>query len=606
MYALEFLIIFGGIKLKVMNRRFSIKAAVETVIGAVRRFPVATGFLTVFIVSVIVGIHYDESIDGKNLFLMHWWTGTAFLLNVVLRLWRESAYGSFRTGDQTKSAPEEKDNASVSGIKWNAVLLIVNVLWLGIALVFRSHWGDRLSWNIATIAIVTALTAGIFLVPFLRRENGDIGLWNHILDTFTSALTSIAVGVLLTCGIDVLLFAVEMLFGVDVDWKIYVDVAWTCILFIGPLIFLQLIPRSENIGTERPGKTGLSLVHYVLMPLLAAYLVTLYAYAAKILLTWELPRGGVSWLVSISMLCLVLVVYFIYPVQSRDGERRLDRGILRCLPAVFLPLLILMTVGIIRRVGDYGITIMRLYLILFNVWCYAVCIGLILCKSRRIKWVPLSFVALLLLSSLGPQNFASITRRTLFRQIRAEVNAEAPDAVFPLDSAMYDALMTNGDSAFVFKVDSKMSYISTAFPEESYRLVDSSFSLRWRFGLYADDVQMDTVSVDNSSLWSVYPVNKDIQVLPDGYDGIIPEFYLTRILPAADTLYFNVTSDSLRVALPMASLKEAAAQQGIGSYPVYGDGIILYPSSLDVLLMDDGNYRLTISAVALIKTSSFR
>ncbi len=584
-----------------MRKRLSLKTISETISGAVRRFPVSVIFLAVFAASVVTDNHCDDILPERWWFFLHWWCGTAALLNVVLQLWNESA--ARQVSDDVEIA---HDNGWVS---W-CMPFIVNALWLGLAVLFSRHWPADIAWNVAAAVIPVILAVSIPMIPSLVSRtagaNGDIGLWNHIVDTASGALTAIAVMLLLTIGIDVLLFAIDSLFGADISWKLYMDVVWVCTMFAGPLVFLHLIPLTENTAPERPGKTGLALVHYILMPLLAAYLITLYAYAAKILIAWELPNGGVSMLISISMLCLVLVIFFIYPVQFRGTERRMDGRILRWLPAVFLPLLLLMTVGIIRRISDYGITIMRLYLILFNVWCYIVCIGLIACRSRRFGWVPLSFMALLLLSSSGSWNFTSVTRRTLMRQVQNEINANAPDAVFPLDSAMYDSLMNNGDSAFVFKVDSKMSYISDKFPAASYSLVDSSFSYRWEFGLYANDVQVDTVAVDNSSMWSVYPVNADMLTFPDGYDGIIPEFHLTRKLPASDTLYFNVTADSLHVALPLAPLKEASALQGIGSYPVYGERVIIYPSELVVFITDDGCLDLTISGTALIKTFSPR
>ncbi len=576
-----------------MRVRVLLKSAVEAIAGAVRRFPLAVAFLTIVIVSVILCIHCEETIPEKNRFFLLWWSGTAAMLNVALRLWRESEIGIWRETESERHPAAEK--------RWRAIVLLTNVLWPGVAALFRAHCPDSLAWNTAAATIVFTLAASIILVPFLRRDSGsDTGFWNYTLDTLTSALTSFAIGVLLTIGIDVLLLAVETLFGVDVDWKIYVDVAWTCILFIGSIIFLQLLPRSENAGVRRPGKTGLALVHYILMPLLAAYLITLYVYAAKILLSWELPRGWVSWLVSVSMLCLVLVVFLIYPVQFRSEESRLDRCVRRWLPAVFLPLLLLMSIGIARRVNDYGITVARLYLVLFNVWCYFVCLGLIACKSRKFKWIPQSFIALLLLASIGPWNFTSVTRRTLIHQIWSKVNAVVPDAVFPLDSVAYDSLMTYMDSAFATSVDGKMAYLSDNFPADSYALVDSSFSQRWQFGIYANDVQIDTCTAGDNS-WSVFPLNSDVQAVPDGYSGIIPDFRVNRNVPVADTLYLDVTPDSLRIVIPMKQLKAASAVQGIGSYPIYGDGIILYPSEVIVFRTDDNRYSVSICAVALVK-----
>ena len=72
---------------------------------------------------------------------------------------------------------------------------------------------------------------------------------------------------------------------------------------------------------------------------------TLYIYAVKILLEWKLPCGWVSTLVMASMICLILMMFLLYPVQFRkeDNKWRFDRKALKLLPAIFLPLLIFHT-----------------------------------------------------------------------------------------------------------------------------------------------------------------------------------------------------------------------------------------------------------------------
>lgn len=80
------------------------------------------------------------------------------------------------------------------------------------------------------------------------------------------------------------------------------------------------------------------------------------------------------------------------------------------MPVLILPLLLLMTIGIIRRFNDYGITINRLYLATLNGWFYIVCIGLFVIKARRINWIPVSFAGIFLLTSALPVNYAGITR----------------------------------------------------------------------------------------------------------------------------------------------------------------------------------------------------
>jgi len=151
------------------------------------------------------------------------------------------------------------------------------------------------------------------------------------------------------------------------------------------------------------------------MPLLGAYLLVLYVYAAKILFTWNLPQGWVSILVTVSMGGMLLVTVLLYPTQFREGGS-FDKKALRLLPAIMLPLLVLMSVAIGKRVSDYGITAPRLYVILFNLWCYIVCIVLMISRFRRFWWILASFAVLFLLSSVGPWNFSEVSERSLERR----------------------------------------------------------------------------------------------------------------------------------------------------------------------------------------------
>ena len=146
------------------------------------------------------------------------------------------------------------------------------------------------------------------------------------------------------------------------------------------------------------------------MPLLALYLIVLYVYGIRILVRWELPDGGVGWLVSVLMVGCVVVELGLYPLMRSGEAKPFERWIVRWLPVLILPLLLLMTVGIARRLSDYGITPLRLYLLTFNLWCYAVCIGLFVGRARRIRWIMTSLAAVFLLTSVLPVNFTSVVK----------------------------------------------------------------------------------------------------------------------------------------------------------------------------------------------------
>lgn len=111
-------------------------------------------------------------------------------------------------------------------------------------------------------------------------------------DCTSAFATAFAVGVLLSGGLELLVLAFNGLFGVEIGWKVFADVFLVCMIFVAPMVFMQLIPEKERHDTERPGTTGLGLINYLIFPLFGTYVVTLYVYAVKIVLNGSFLADG--------------------------------------------------------------------------------------------------------------------------------------------------------------------------------------------------------------------------------------------------------------------------------------------------------------------------
>ena len=540
--------------------------------GTFKRFPVSACFMGAAAILAVVLVHSEDKIEGKDSFFLMFWTITAGLLNLAVKL----ALTDWRKGEEHPVKP-----------LW---ALAINVLWLGICLTFRQNWPLDPGWTNAAATLVWIIVSGIFIAPVKQKSDNDTGLWNHIIDCSAATATAFVVGLLFAGGLDLLVLAFNMLFGLEIGWKAFADIFWVSMIFIAPMVFMQLIPTKGRYDTDRPGKTGLGLINYLLFPLLGAYVLTLYAYAVKILFEWNLPRGWVSTLVTVSMLCLVLMIFLIYPVQFRKEENRwrFDRKALRLSPAIFLPLLMLMTVGIVKRITDYGITAPRLYLALFNVWCYAVCIGLTVSKSKRFRWIPLSFLALAALSSVGPQNFAAMSRRSLVSDVKKALTSHSPDIRFPLDSARYSEIMESGDSATVVGIDRKMEYLYTIYPEKVVReIVDTTVGF-WNFGLWAEKRQVDMVAVDADGFRWI-EINARGAVIPEGFTRF-ESINFNGSVPLADTVFVTVSADSVMLAIPMSEIDKADKENGSKPLYFYGDGGVFFTNNISID-NDGGNAR---------------
>lgn len=402
-----------------------------------RRFPLAMLFtllLVCFLFYIIHGGHVGE----KEEFFLVFYPATGALLAVALSLFTEDF---------------KKRIVAV------LTQVVIHAAWLGISVYLAQIDRFSIPQLIAVVATVFAIGLAVFVICFYRK-NQEMQFWNFSIRTAGALVVSVAISGALTLGLLLLVESLKMLFDIEIHEVVYADIWTVCMCLLAPVLFMILIPEGEDkYMNEAPefSRFTQGVVQYLFLPLLGLYLITLYVYAAKILLQWSLPVGGVSYLVSGSMVLMVLLIYVTFPVQHQEGNK-LFKGVARWLPVVMLPLLALMSVAIGRRLSDYGITISRLYLLVFNVWCYAVCLWLIFTRNRRIWLIPTSFAVILFLISVGPQSIANITKRHLLNEAREAFMASGFTKL-PLTDEQYKRWAEVADPDVVAAIDSKLAYL---------------------------------------------------------------------------------------------------------------------------------------------------
>lgn len=137
-----------------------------------------------------------------------------------------------------------------------------------------------------------------------------------------------------------------------------------------------------------------------------------------------------------------------------------------------------MTIGIVRRFNDYGITINRLYLITLNIWCYCVCIILIISKARRVSWIPISFSIIFLLTSVLPVNYASITKHKIQNEISKIIQTQIPTEDLPFSQDKYTQWLKTFSPKRAQQINEKFIYLYEWFGKESIsQWIDEDVSL---------------------------------------------------------------------------------------------------------------------------------
>jgi hypothetical protein len=290
--------------------------------------------------------------------------------------------------------------------------LAVAALWGARCLFFPANDNDMTEAQWVEVGVVCgAAFFAVFFSAFLRRDT-DAPWWNFSLRTLARLILGSLFSGTLFGGLVLAVHAVAELFDVNPPDEIFGWLSVACFVVFAPLYVLAGVPDGETKrdGELRPDHLLKVLALYILGPILAIYVLILYLYLAKIVVTWELPNGWVSWLVTTLGAGGLAMTLLLYPHRMRSGNRLI--GFLsRWTGIIIAPLLLLMTVGIARRVSDYGWTPNRAYILLLNLWFYAIYAWLFIVRGRRVKWILVSAVVVALVSSVGPWSLARISPR---------------------------------------------------------------------------------------------------------------------------------------------------------------------------------------------------
>jgi len=316
--------------------------------------------------------------------------------------------------------------------------IAAGAIWLAISialtLYFPQNSSDPNQIYVGTTYLLIYTTAflSFFIAPFFKQKDEN-GFWNFLTRNTKSAVIAIVITYVLNFAISLLLFGFYQLFDIKIPEKIFLYMTIFCTCTVGPILFFSGIPSISDCQQETPtlNKFETSTNRFIFLPVVSLYIALLYAYIVKIIIQWEMPKGMVSFLVSASMLLMLLQVTLSHP-ERINPKRTLEKALLKILPAACIPLVILMSVGIFRRIADYGISESRYYVLAINIFFYAVIAILlnpkIICKS---KYIAIVFCSMFFIATNGPLSAYNVTHRVWMGSIK-NVLADLGYTKFPL------------------------------------------------------------------------------------------------------------------------------------------------------------------------------
>ncbi|MFH2037104.1 MAG: DUF4153 domain-containing protein [Candidatus Zixiibacteriota bacterium] len=252
----------------------------------------------------------------------------------------------------------------------------------------------------------------VAFAPFLGK-NGMNGFWQFNKSLFLRLLLTILYSGVMYTGLAIALAAADYLFGVEIKPERYMQLWIIMAGLFHTWLFLAGIPKNlDELNNMEDYPKGLKVfTQYILLPLVVLYFVILIAYEAKILATWNLPKGWVSelilWYAIVGMLSLLLL----YPLKEKS-ENLWIQVYIKWFFRALVPLVVMLFLAIGQRISQYGITENRYFVLIMAISLSIVTLYFIFSKTKDIRIIPILLCLAAFISTYGPQSAFTISKNS--------------------------------------------------------------------------------------------------------------------------------------------------------------------------------------------------
>lgn len=279
-----------------------------------------------------------------------------------------------------------------------------NIVLLALYYLFFLNNLDQVS-----ISRYTAFTISLYLIfsfiPYLPKgRNYEL----YVVTLFNRFVTTYLYSAILFLGLLAIISTINILFTANIPGTIYLDLWFIVVGIFAPAFFLADIPiYGQNLRVKDYSKVLKVLLLYIVMPLITVYSFILYAYFIKILITAQWPEGILANLVLWYSILSTIVIFFIYPLRD---ENKWVKIFISLFPKLIIPLLLMMFVSLGIRIGAYGVTENRYYVLIAGLWVMASMIYFAINKNASNIIITISLAIISVMTVIGPWSSHSISR----------------------------------------------------------------------------------------------------------------------------------------------------------------------------------------------------
>ena len=269
------------------------------------------------------------------------------------------------------------------------------------------------------VSLSFGLHLSVAFAPFVVVAGTENAFWQYNKTLFMRFAQAVLYSGVLYVGLALAIAALEALLDFDFGEDVYLQLGLWVAFVYNTWFFLAGIPSDvKGLAQVRDYPPALKIfTQYVLVPLVAVYLIILYAYLVRIVINWDLPKGWVGVPVAGASVAGMLALLLIHPVK-KQAENAWVRTYGRFFYWALFPLIGLLAVAIGTRIADYGITEMRYAVVVLTAWLLGIAIYFSFARLKNIKVIPISLCILAFAGSFGPWGGTSISRRSQVGRLR--------------------------------------------------------------------------------------------------------------------------------------------------------------------------------------------
>ncbi len=232
--------------------------------------------------------------------------------------------------------------------------------------------------------------------------------WNFNVALCLLFIETTVVGLFLFGTISIALVSLDKLFEFSFDdVNIYIDLFLFLAFVFHPLYFLNRFPKKPYVSFKND--VGLKyFVQYAIIFVLFVYVVILYAYLIKVLVSATWPRGWISNLILWYSAIGVLGYAFIKPLPSDNlwaGARLFKKYFFYSM----IPLVIGLIFAIGKRVSEYGITEPRFVVVALAIFLSIIVAYFVISRKDDLRLIPLVLFIMTVISAVGPLNMSHLS-----------------------------------------------------------------------------------------------------------------------------------------------------------------------------------------------------